>query len=377
MIVGQKMSQRILAIDVVRGVALFGVLVVNVITEFRVSLFQQFLSGDEGAVERIVDFALESKAIVLFSLLFGVGLAIQHERLRATGRATYFLVRRLIALLAFGLLHLLFIWNGDILTEYAFAGFVVLPFLRLPAEGLGKAALFFVLLFFLAFVWQPVALPDAATLSRHIANATDVYAHGSYAEIWRFSLEELRLMLPLHVNVFPRTVALMLLGAAIWKSGVLLNRSTTLFAVLATLAGLGLTAMDRPLIVSATMAPIVLALGYGALVYAIASWGSAAFVLTPLAALGRMAFTNYVLQSVVFSFVFFGYGAGQFGKMGAGQALVLGVAVYVAQVILSTIWLRHFRHGPLEWLWRFLMYGSRRLVPDAKRAPVPAIHEDG
>lgn len=353
------MSQRILAIDVVRAVALFGVLVVNLITEFRVSLFRQFLAVPETAVERVVDFALESKAFSLFSLLFGLGLAIQHERLQDTGRAIYFLSRRLIALLAFGLLHLLFLWNGDILTEYAIAGFVVLPFLRLPADRLAKAALvFFVIFFALAVVSPPLRLPDSASLERHVDLARRVYANGSYAEIWRFSLEELRLILPLHVNVFARTVALMLLGAAVWKSG-LLTHSIALFSVLATAAGLALTAVDRPAILSGMVAPIVLALGYGALLYTIARGGKPRFVLEPLAALGRMAFTNYILQSVVFAFVFFGFGAGQFGKMGAAHALVLGLAVYVAQVILSVIWLRYFQYGPLEWLWRALMYGRR------------------
>jgi len=353
------MSQRILAIDVVRGVALFGVLVVNLITEFRVSIFQQFLTGPGSAVERVVDFALESKAFALFSLLFGIGLAIQHERLQETGRATWFLSRRLIALLAFGLLHLLFIWNGDILTEYAIAGFVVLPFLRLPADRLAKASLaFFAIFFFLAFVPQPLRLPDSASLERHVALATRVYANGSYAEIWRFSFEELRLILPLHVNVFARTVALMLLGAAVWKSE-LLTRSIAVFSVLATAAGLGLTAVDEPAIVSGMVAPIVLALGYGALLYTLARGGKPRFVLEPLAALGRMAFTNYILQSVVFAFVFFGFGAGQFGKMSAAQALVLGLAVYVAQMMLSMVWLRSFQYGPLEWLWRVLMYGRR------------------
>jgi uncharacterized protein len=361
-------TQRIVAIDVVRGVALFGVLTVNLITEFRVSIFQQFLPAAgppeayDAAVERVVELALESKAFALFSLLFGIGLGIQYERLQRAGRAGYFLSRRLIALLAFGLLHLLFIWNGDILAEYAIAGFVVLPFLRLPAERLVKAALVFCLIFFgLAFFPQPVQLPDAATLGRHVAAATVVYANGSYPEIWRFNIEELRLMLPLHLNVFPRTVGLMLLGAGIWKSG-LLNRSPeneraiAVFSVIATVVGLGLAAVNRPAIVPGMVAPVVLALGYGSLIYSLASRRSGV-LLRPLAALGRMAFTNYILQSVVFSRIFFGFGAGQFGKMGAAAALVLGLAVYAVQAMLSMIWLRYYRYGPLEWLWRALMYG--------------------
>lgn len=362
-------TQRIVAIDVVRGVALFGVLTVNLITEFRVSIFWQFLPpaayppGYDAAVERVVEIALESKAFALFSLLFGIGLGIQFERLQETGRAGYFLSRRLIALLAFGLLHMVFIWNGDILAEYAIAGFVVLPFLRLPAERLVKAALiFFVIFFGLAFVAQPVRLPDAAALERHVAAATEVYANGSYPEIWRFSLDELRLMLPLHLNVFARTVGLMFLGAGIWKSGLLdgsaeNERAIAVFSVIATVVGLALAAVNRPAIVPGMVAPIVLALGYGSLIYSVAR-RHGGWVVRSLAAIGRMAFTNYILQSVVFSLVFFGFGAGLFGEMGAAMAFVLGFCVYVMQAVSSTIWLRYYRYGPLEWLWRALMYGT-------------------
>ena len=343
-------------------------LTVNLITAFRVSLFQQFLRGSSHAfLERVVDVALEMKAFALFSLLFGIGLGIQFERLQPTGRVSYFLTRRLLALLAFGLVHLLFIWNGDILTEYALAGFVVLPFLRLPAASLFKASVAFFGIF-LAVPFFPTLFPfpDTAGLARHVAAATEAYANGSYAEIWHFSLKELRLILPLHINVFARTVALMLLGAGIWKSELLRpasgnERRIAIFGVLAAVAGFSLAVMNRPGIVAERMSPVILALGYGALIYSLASLPGTQLALRPLAALGRMAFTNYIMQSVVFSFVFFGFGAGLFGKMGAGQALLVGVAVYIAQAVLSTVWLRYFRQGPLEWLWRVLMYGTRNI----------------
>jgi uncharacterized protein len=368
-------TRRIVAIDVVRGAALFGVLVVNLTTEFRVSIFQQLIpnavgsEGPDAAVERFVHLFLESKAFALFSLLFGMGLAMQFERLCETGRVHYFLSRRLVALLAFGLLHLLFIWNGDILTEYAIAGFVVLPFLRLSPESLAKAAAVFFLIFFgFVLVPQPVTLPDASALERHVAAATHVYANAPYWEIWRFSLQELRLMLPLHLNVFPRTVALMLLGACIWKSGVLrrsseYGRGIAVFAVLATSLGLVLTSVAAPAIVPGMVAPIVLAVGYGSMIYSIATLRRFQVVLQPIAAVGRMAFTHYILQSLVFSFIFFGFGLGQFGKVGAAKALALGCAVYVVQAVASTIWLRYYRFGPLEWLWRTSMYGQPPRLP--------------
>jgi uncharacterized protein len=362
---------RIEAIDVARGAALFGVLTVNLITAFRVSIFTQFLPATDAPgpwdvlVELLVTFALESKAFALFSLLFGVGLAIQFERLADTGRTDYFLVRRLLALLAFGVLHLVFIWNGDILTEYALAGFVALPFLRWPPVMLAKAAAFFLVLFLgLAIFPHPVKLPDPATLQLHAEEATRVYSSGTYSEILAFSVRELRLMLPLHLNVFPRTVGLILLGACIWKSGVLLRRPRIGWAAWGlggTLLGFALTVLDER-ILSGMVAPVILALGYGALTYAVATTPLFARLLRPIAALGRMAFTSYILQSVVLSFVFFAFGLGQFGKVGAAQGLAMACALYALQAMLSLVWLRYFRFGPLEWLWRVLMYG--RLFPN-------------
>ena len=110
-------------------------------------------------------------------------------------------------------------------------------------------------------------------------------------------------------------------------------------------------------LVLAAFAPILLAVGYGAVVISAAQGLRAQRLLAPFAAVGRMAFTNYILQSVIFGFVFFGYGLGLFGRIGAAPALLLGIAVYGLQAILSTTWLRQFRFGPLEWLWRTLMYG--------------------
>jgi uncharacterized protein len=366
---------RIEAIDVVRGAALFGVLTVNLVTAFRISIFTQFLPAADGGgswdalAERFVAFALESKAFALFSLLFGIGLAIQFERLVESGRADYFLVRRLLALLAIGLLHLVFVWNGDILTEYAIAGFVALPFLRLPAAGLAKAAGVFLVVFIgLAIFPQPVKLPDPTALRQHADEAARVYANGSYLETLAFGVRELRLMLPLHLNVFPRTVALILLGGWFWKSGVLqeaLARSqwTFLWGLAGTLLGLLLSVLDER-IISGMVAPVVLALGYGALIYSVATMPSVERFMRPVAALGRMAFTNYILQSIVLSFIFFGFGLGRFGRMGAAQGLVLACVLYGAQAALSMLWLRYFRFGPLEWLWRVLMYG--RLFPNAR-----------
>ena len=356
-----------MAIDILRGIALFGVMAVNLVTEFRVSIFQQFvpdpraLPAADRFVEGFVAQALELKALALFSLLFGVGLAIQFDRLSVGGRAHYWLARRLGALLLLGLAHLLLIWNGDILAEYALAGFLVLPLLYAPAWVLaaGAAGL---LAFYVAMpaLQLPIPWPDDAVLRQHVAEAGRVYAGGSFAEIWRFGLGELPLLAPLHLHVFPRTLALFLFGAWLWRTGLLRDlarwkAALAVGAVVGIAAGAALNAGGAGV---ARLGTALLALGYGAGVLALVQYPVAGRVLGAFAPLGRMAFTNYVMQSLVFGFIFFGYGLGLFGRLGAALALAIGIAVYAAQMLFSAWWLARFRFGPLEWLWRSMTYGS-------------------
>jgi uncharacterized protein len=117
---------------------LFGVLAINIVFEFRVSIFEQFLPAADGAsaidraLEGVLAGAIELKALALFSFLFGVGLAIQFDRLAGNPSRVALLIRRLVVLLVIGAAHLFLLWNGDLLVEYAVAGFVVLPFLFGP-----------------------------------------------------------------------------------------------------------------------------------------------------------------------------------------------------------------------------------------------------
>jgi uncharacterized protein len=350
-------DERIESIDVVRGIALFGVLIVNLVTGFRVSIFQQFLdasseeSSADALVDRILSVGFEGKALCLFALLFGVGLAIQHDRLSRRGSPLYWLSRRLIVLLGFGLVHLFLVWNGDILTEYALAGLLTLPLLLLPTRALPLAIATFLALYAAGFTLYSSLWPSTATLQQDVALANQVYSSGNLADIWRFFLQEFPLILALHVFIFPRTIALFLLGALLWRSGILKRpHEFGTYFVIAAIAGIvGGVASDSA---------ALLALGYGAAIMALMQLRATRRILSAFAPIGRMAFTNYLLQSLIFGFIFFGYGLGQFGRMSAATAFVLGAAVYMAQMVLSTVWLRHFRFGPVEWLWRTLMYGA-------------------
>ncbi len=363
-------ADRLPALDILRGLALFGVMAINVVTEFRVSIFEQFLpalkttSPLDRVVEGFLDQYISLRALALFSLLFGVGLAIQFDRLAAERRSVL-LLRRVTVLLAIGLIHLTLIWNGDILTEYALAGLFVLPFLFGPRWLLGTAGLLLLGLYFSLFLHRLVPLPDMNWLAAHIVAAQRVYGSGSFSEVLSFRIGELRVIAPLHVWIFPRTLALFLLGAFIWRTGVLQRAA----ASREILFGSALTALILTIGAGRELASVTLALAFAAFIVGVACTAWAAKLLGWAAPLGRMAFTNYLAQSVIFSAIFYSYGFGLFGRLGASAALVLGVAVYSAQVIFSGWWLKRYHFGPIEWLWRTLMYG--RLQP-MRRSTTPA-----
>lgn len=372
-------DRRLDSIDILRGLALFGVLVVNLVTEFRVSIFAQFLRqpGEPNLIDRgvlqFVHDALELKAFALFSFLFGVGLAMQFERLSHTGRPLYWLTRRLIVLLAFGLIHLLLIWNGDILTEYAVAGLVVLPLLYASCQVLAvTAAALLALYLALPALPMPVTWPEPAWIIHHVKQANEMYRAGNWFQVTRFSLHELSALLPLHVYIFPRTLGLFVLGMLAWRSGIFSrpaqHKSTILgLACLFGAIGVALTVANRYAGLFLNLAPVCLALAFAAAILYAVEFTPSHGLLRTFMAIGRMAFTNYIAQSVIFGFVFFGYGLGHFGGLRPAPVFLSGIGVYLAQVYLSQLWLRHYRFGPLEWCWRTLMYG--RLQPIIAAAP--------
>jgi uncharacterized protein len=369
---------RIAAIDVLRGIALFGVLAINVTTEFRVSIFERFLPAPPPAswldrtIDAILMVGIDSKVFALFSFLFGVGLAIQFDHLAASPRRLVLLVRRLCVLLALGLIHLTLIWNGDILAEYALAGLVVLPFLFASKLLLAAAAAVGLDQYVFGSL-SPLfpSLPGPAWMAQHVTDAMHVYGSGGFLDILRFRVQEVPAILPLHVNVFPRTLALMLLGVLAWRVGLfrgdagigrILPRAAVLGVALGgamAIAVAGRWLSIGPIIgIMERMSTVLLACGYGAAVIWAVDHTSAARWLAWAAPLGRMALSNYLTQSVVFGLIFYGYGLGLLGRLGIAAAFAIGLGVYVLQAVLSSCWLRRYRFGPMEWLWRTGTYAT-------------------
>jgi uncharacterized protein len=373
-------SERVVALDAVRGIALFGVLIENVLMQFRVSQFEQFLplterltprggtSPADHLVARATEVGLEYKSIALFSLLFGVGLAAQQERIAAKGTTfARYVSRRLAFLFVLGVAHMFLVWNGDILTLYAIVGVLAALFMRLPSRAL-------LLLAAGLFVVQALPLPyptpfaSYAQMHQHVMLARRVYGFGGFADVLAFRVHEVRPVAALLFWIVPRTLALFVLGAWAWRARLFEGKRP---ATLRAIAALGIAAgiaialaetlgvgLGRYADAIRSTCAVLLAFAYAAIVVLGFAEPRARRVLSIFAPLGRMALTSYLTQSVVLGAIFYGYGLGLFDRLGEARAAAIGVALYVAQIVVSTLWLRHFRFGPVEWLWRCCTYGA-------------------
>jgi uncharacterized protein len=367
-------TERCAALDVIRGVALFGVLLVNLDSDFRVSLPENLLGVPSSpgwanrAAELVLIVLVQFKAFGLFSLLFGAGFAIFGERAATRGsNPTPLLGRRLLVLLALGLCHLLLIWNGDVLVLYAVCGLLLLPFYLLPASALTVLGIAFLALPYV-FPWG-LGLPSGDVLRQLASDAARVYTIGDAGDVLEFHWYETRLLIvPLLVGVLPRTFGLMLLGAAAWRGGVFRSPDDyrrLLWGIAVAGIGAGATAtLLLTFAVPTSLSPALLnasssvpmSLGYAAALLLALRSPAVARALSPLATVGQMALTNYLLQSVALSLLFYGYGLGLYGQLGSAAAAGCGLALYTAQVVLSSAWLSRYRFGPAEWLWRSLTY---------------------
>jgi uncharacterized protein len=375
-------SERYTTLDLLRGLALFGVLLINLLYFFRISLFDHILHfhSHAGRVNHAVDLLVrvlvEFKAFNLFALTFGIGVAIQAERAGLRGvRVEAFLVRRFLVLFGFGACYMLLVSNVDILTLYAVCGLLSIPLLRLPTAVLAIAGL--------AAIYLPSVfsgfrgLPPEVILRAHVVNATRIYGQGGFDAILEFRWRETHeLIVPLLFGVAQKTFGTMLLGVAVCRAGVIHEPQRYRSLLWATCLGAGIVG-----IVNSTadvlweafrkavhVIPAFAALGSDVpLAFAYASglllWRRSARAMAftaPITAAGRMALTNYLMQSLVFALLFYGYGFGLFGRLDPTTAALIGFAFYAGQLWFSKWWLNQYRFGPFEWLWRSLTYGRRQ-----------------
>ena len=401
--------ERIEVVDVLRGVALFGVFLVNLCgfcgsgvmaTQAQLNLLPT-RELDE-VVEQIVAVFFEDKANTLFAFLFGLGFYLQLQRAEARGAnfvAAY--ERRLSVLLLFGVLHILFLWTWEILHLYAMLGFALLAMRRASNRTLliaGIALTLFdwriaqeLLVHFDLSDWHGFAsvFSDEAVLERQALSEAGNYV-GLVVAMARFTLVDYLFTGALAawlLYAFGR----FLLGAWVGRHGWLFDtkRYSSGFKLTMWIClpmGLAFTLLHRWLFealetgrlmlpfamttltaVHAIAVPL-LAAGYACALVVAMNTSIGRTLLSPFAYAGRMALTNYIAQSFVIGFVLFGVGPGLAlaGKIGVATVAAIVVGTYAVQVLISRWWLARFKFGPLEWLWRGLTY---RTWPPLRIAP--------
>jgi uncharacterized protein len=381
--------ERITLIDCLRGAALFGILTANM-RGFSAPL-QAYMDPramwtwmPDRLMQAAVDCFVQGKFITIFAALFGIGFAIQMDRAAARMQSVSFFQRRMAALLVIGLAHAFLLWWGDILVSYAICGFFLLVFRNRSQRTIfvwSQIMYWFVVVLIGGFVIAshfgaaPMPPPE-----RTIQKTVDAYARGTFAEIFRMRAEEW-----IQVNSFAffltRVLGIFLLGLYGWRQGYLRQPSEHLdwwrrartmglsAGLLGNMLWVGIDWVWHPspaqpttlsLAVLAVQSAALPALSLGYVAVIVLLWQDPAWQrrLMPFTWVGRMALTNYLLQSLICTTIFYSYGLGLYGRVGPFAGFFLGIAIYGLQVPFSRWWLCRHRYGPMEWAWRTMTYGS-------------------
>lgn len=384
-------ADRDRVVDVVRGVALLGIAVVNV-AAYRVGVAPT-LSAGGGRNGGVVDgFTVglasltEGRFYPLFSLLFGWGFATMDARARARGASVLGpWLRRALALWALGVVHALFFFDGDILVSYALLGLGLLAVRTLRAGTVAAIGAGVVLgqALFTAGVEAFIAALSSGTRAEAVADLADeraVYSSGAFLDVVGDRAATTLLDVPFGFLFNGGTIlGMMLLGVAagqagwsdprrwppwlrrgavpLWLGGLVLGvpGAWALADQVVVLDDPGMAALGR--LSYQVLGPLV-ALGWAA-VLVLAARSRIKGALAPIAAAGRMSLTCYLGQSVVASLVFNGYGLGWGDRVGLGGAVAMITVFWAVQVVTATLWFRVFRMGPLEWLVRWFGYLHR------------------
>ncbi|KLI64907.1 DUF418 domain-containing protein [Aurantiacibacter marinus] len=397
-------GKRITALDALRGLAVIGIVPMNAIAFSMppAAYFNPRAFGGDGPLETAlwaISFLLiEDKFRTLFAMMFGAGVAMLLGKAREHPLRGHY--ARMLVLLAIAMVHAIMLANNDVLRSYAVAG-MLLPLAAgwqvrtlLWAAGAIMAAQLAVSGWFawdwLAYWYERASgamVDPAAHLQAEqdygynpqaIAAAVERAGEGLGERMFR-RLTQAPQQISFVIASLPSALAAMLVGVALWRSGLLAGqwearRALTLGArcaaiavpVLAGLAAWSITTGFDPIVTTANAlvwsAPFDLLLGIGWAALAMALFGSAwrgTALVTRLAAAGRMALTNYLATSLIFAILFMGWGLGLFAEVSRGQALLLGLIPIAAMLLWSPPWLARFRQGPAEWLWRSLSSGTR------------------
>ncbi len=346
---------RIDVLDALRGFALLGILLVNLYAFAGLD----FPASDTDQVARdLTIWLVAEKFYTLFSLLLGVGIALQ---LRKGTDALRFVRRRYWVLLGIGAIHGTFLWSGDILFVYSSIALILLGLgLYRQSDGV---LLTLALGLWLFSTWVSLTSRIPVANSALIGENIPLLATGSYLEV-RLAEAPQWLWTALLTLIYfgPNILGFFLLGIWFGRRLEWLNQLERWRSLALGALPLGLWLNWQYLHSGASgwmpLSGLVLTLGYVSLLVLLWNTPLGQTLLTPLVYAGRMPLTNYLSQSLIGTTVFYGYALGWYGKIGHLGAIGVGLAIYGLQLLWSRLWFSRFGFGPLEWLWRKLTYGS-------------------
>lgn len=377
-----SLNERVQAIDLMRGFALFGILIINMLAFHSplsyIDPYKWFDGKINEGIYLFIDVFIQASFYPLFAMLFGYGLGMQFLRAEAKNQPFMPLaLKRLLVLLLFGIIHAFLIWYGDILITYAIMGFLLLGMIRLPSSWLmAFAGIIYavphLLLLGIMFI-AAAADPNIYVGYMEIENSIQSYQSGSFAEIfsqrlndWTYSNNLVNYII-LIATILP---FLMIGGAAAkWRLIERTQEKRKLWLILAIVPLLiGLLLKSGPFLIDSNYAFVYLqdifggplvAVGYAAIIALLAQKASMQKLLSPIAKVGRMSLTTYITQSVLATLIFYSYGLGLYGKVDLLTGTLIAIGIFVIQLIFAELWFEKFSRGPLEIVWRKWTYRNK------------------
>jgi uncharacterized protein len=381
-------QERIVTLDIIRGFALLGIFLVNMPTFHSPALMISHpdYTGMDYWLDLFLQMFVQTKFYTIFSFLFGLGFYIFMSRAEQKDlHVNRLFSRRLFALLLFGAIHLIFIWYGDILHTYAIAGFLLLLFYKRKPKTLLIWA-FSLLFVFYSLASVPLFIPEStleeiaattnADTESKVEEYVDMYENGNYLEwvSYRFQTEVIPILLKTPL-IMITILAMFLFGLYAGKIGIFKSntpyqtmiKKIRLISFLLSIPLVSLLAIFKLDLIDlgiyreiaiqlvTNLSGLTLCFFYMSSITLLLRKKTWQKLLRPLGYTGQMALTNYISQTLISVFIFLGLN--YFGKVSLVTGTIICLTVYVFQVVFSYVWLRHYKYGPLEWLWRSLTYG--------------------
>ncbi len=390
-------SNRIESIDVLRGFALLGILVINInsfgmpwATVDANPVSYGDMSGCNILVWFISTLFFKIKMMNIFAMLFGAGLVLMTSRMDQGGASSWKIYyRRSLILLFFGAIHSYLIWDGDILLVYAVCGFIIFWFRKLSAKWLIMIVILIICARFGMMTGKIAGfdnltqeelnrMRDSWNCADSVKTELTQYRGGFIQNL----LYRIKSSSSWHMSIFTgfgllQFLQMMFLGMGLYKldifSAVRSYRFYLIMIIIGFLTGLSMTGYGVFCLVNSNWDAVVgrsiykpllyfsslfISLGWIGLVMMACKGGCCRWLLRCYAAAGRMALSNYLMHSFICTFIFYGFGLGYYGYLERWELIVVVASIWGLQLLISPIWLRYFRFGPFEWLWRSLTYLS-------------------